>query len=50
MSYHSLGITYDTEMNYVVAAYYYELAVSEERTANAFIDLAVLYFQFTILD
>lgn len=47
MNYHNIAMGYDGRKDYIPAAYYYELAVMEERTANAFIDLAVFYFQFT---
>lgn len=47
MNYHNIAMGYDGQKNYLTAAYYYELAVMEERTSNSFIDLAVFYFQFT---
>jgi hypothetical protein len=47
MTFHEQATSYDIEQEYIYAAFYYELAIAEERTADAFIDLAVFYFQFT---
>ncbi len=47
MDYYQIGVANDITKDYISAAYYYELAVSEDTNADAFVDLALLYFQFT---
>ena len=47
MSNLDIAVSYDIEMDYITAAEYYERSIESEGYPDAFLNLSVLYFQFT---
>jgi len=47
MSNLDIAVSYDIEMDYITAAEYYERSIETEGYPDTFLNLSVLYFQFT---